>query len=157
MSSRGSYNEHKQRFYVIQKDNENDYLEQLKYTEQQNSERNQKVALMRFDEQIEEKEFTTFLRVHAKDITSVIKNIKFLKEPTRIFDKVLDSDHFDQYLKYSVCEKAHEIFYRFSMKRLQIKHFYNKTLPPALIISRREAALVYCLRSYLQEKDPYLV
>ena len=46
MSSRGSYNEHKQRFYVIKKDNENDYLEQLKYTEQQNSERNQKVALM---------------------------------------------------------------------------------------------------------------
>ena len=60
MSSRGSYNEHKQRFYVIQKDNENDYLEQLKYTEQQNSERNQKVALMRFDEQIEEKEFKLF-------------------------------------------------------------------------------------------------
>ena len=60
MSSRGSYNEHKQRFYAIKKDNENDYLEQLKYTEQQNSERNQKVSLMRFDEQIEEKEFKLF-------------------------------------------------------------------------------------------------
>ena len=93
MSSR-SCNEHKQRFYAIKKDNENDYLEQLRYTEQQNSERNQKVALMRFDEQIEEKEFTAFLTVHAKDITSVIKNRKFLKEPRHIFDKVLDSDHF---------------------------------------------------------------
>ena len=31
----------------------------------QNSERNEKLALMRFDEQIDEKEFTVFLRVHA--------------------------------------------------------------------------------------------
>ena len=44
----------------------------------------------------------------------------------------------------------------FCMKHPQIKHFYNKTLPAALIISRREATLVYCLRGYLQEKDPPL-
>ena len=57
---------------------------------------------MRFDEQIDEKEFTAFLRVHAKEITSVIKNTRSLKGLRHIFDKVLDSDHFDQYLKYSV-------------------------------------------------------
>ena len=102
---------------------------------------------MRFDDQIDEKEFTAFLRVHAKEITSVIKNTRSLKGPRHIFDKVLDSDHFDQYLKYSVCEKVDKILYKFCMKHPQIKHFYNKTLPAALIISRREAALVYCLRS----------
>ena len=74
-----------------------------------------------------------------------------------MFDKVLDSDHFYQYVKYSVCEKANEILYMFCMKHPQIKHFYNKKLPPALIISRREAALVYCVRSYWQQKDPSLI
>ena len=103
---------------------------------------------MRFDEKIDEKEFTAFLRVHAKEITSVIKNSRSLKGPRHMFDKVLDSDHFYQYVKYSVCEKANEILYMFCMKHPQIKHFYNKKLPPALIISRREAALVYCVRSY---------
>ena len=54
---------------------------------------------MRFDKQIDKKEFTAFLRVHAKEITSVIKNTRSLKGPRHIFDKVLDSDHFEQYLK----------------------------------------------------------
>ena len=63
-------------FMQFKKENENDDLEELKYVEQQNSERNQKIAMMRFDEQIDEKEFTAFLRVHAKEITSVIKNIR---------------------------------------------------------------------------------
>ena len=106
---------------------------------------------MRFDEQIDEKEFTAFRRVHAKEITSVIKNARSLKGPRHMVDKVLDSDHFDQYLKYSVCEKADEILYMFCMKHPQIKHFYNKNVPPALIISRREAALVQ------QQKDPSLI
>ena len=47
--------------------------------------------------------------VRAKEIISVIKNTRSLKGPRQIFDKVLDSNHFDQYLKYSVCEKADEI------------------------------------------------
>ena len=63
-------------FMQFKKEYENDELEELNYVEQQNSERNQKIALMRFDEQIDEKEFTAFLRVHAKEITSVIKNIR---------------------------------------------------------------------------------
>ena len=113
--------------------------------------------MMRFDEQIDEREFTAFLRVHPEEITSVIKNTRSLKGPRHIFDKVLDSDHFGQYLKYSVCEKAGEILYKFCIKHPQIKHFYDKKLPAALIISRRETALVYCLRSYLQEKDPSLI
>ena len=65
----------------------------------------------------------------------------------------LDSDHFDQYLKYSACEKADEIL----TKHPQIKHFYNNALPAALIISRRKADLVDYVRSYLQEKDPSLI
>ena len=69
-----------------------------------------------FDEQIEENKFTAFLRIHAKEITSVIKNTRSLKGPRHIFGKVLDSDHFDQYLKYSVYEKAEEILYKFFMK-----------------------------------------
>ena len=109
---------------------------------------------MRFDEQIDKKDFTAFLRVHAMEITSAIKSTWSLKGPRHIFDKVLDSDHFDQYLKYSIREKADEILHKFCMKHPQIKHFYSKILPAASIISRREAALVYCLRSYLQEKDP---
>ena len=141
----------------FKKENENDDLEELKQVEQQNLERNQKVALMRFDEQIDEKEFTAFLRVYAKEITSVLKNARSLRGPRHIFDKVLDSDYSDQYLKYSVCEKADEILYKFCVKHPQIKQFYNKTSPAALAISRREAALVYCLRSYLQEKDPSLI
>ena len=64
---------------------------------------------MRFDEPIDEKKLTAFLRVHAKEITSVIKNARSLKGPRHIFDRVLDSDNFDQYLKYNVCEKADEI------------------------------------------------
>ena len=56
---------------------------------------------MRFDEQIDKKEFTAFLRIHAKEITSVMKNARSLKGPMHLFHKVLDSDHFDQYLKYS--------------------------------------------------------
>ena len=111
---------------------------------------------MRFDEQMDEKEFIAFLRVNAKGITSVIKNTRSLKGLRHIFDKVLDSDH-GQYLKYCVCEKADEILYKFCMKHPQIKHFYNKTLPAALMTSRRGAALVYCLRSYLQEKDPSFI
>ena len=95
---------------------------------------------MGFDEQIAEKEFTVFLRVHAKEVISVTKNTKSLKGSRHIFD----SDHFDQYLKYALCEKADEIL-------------YNKTLLAVLIISRRDAALVYCLRGYLQEKDPSLI
>ena len=140
----------------FKKENENDDLEELKQVEQQNLERNQKVALMRFDEQIDEKEFTAFMRVYEKEITLVLKNARSLRGPRHIFDKVLDSDHSDQYLKYSVREKADEILYKFCVKHPQIKHFYNKTSPAALAISRREAALVYCLRSYLQEKDPSL-
>ena len=95
---------------------------------------------MRFDEQIDEKQFTAFLRVYAKEITSVLKNARFLKGPRHIFEKVLDSDHSDQCLKYSVREKADKILYKFCMKHPQIKHFYNKTSPAALTISRREAA-----------------
>ena len=112
---------------------------------------------MRFKKQIDEKEFTAIVRVHAKEITSVIKNTRSLKGPRHISDKLLDSDHFNQYLKFTVCEKPDEILYKFSMKHTQIKHFYSKTLPAALIISRREATLVYCLRSYLQEKDPSFI
>ena len=108
---------------------------------------------MGFDEQIAEKEFTVFLRVHAKEVISVTKNTRSLKGSRHIFD----SDHFDQYLKYALCEKADEILYKFYMKHPQIKHFYNKTLLAVLIISRRDAALVYCLRGYLQEKDPSLI
>ena len=84
---------------------------------------------MRFDKQIDKKEFTAFLRVHAKEITSVIKNTRSWKGPRHILDKVLDLDHFEQYVKYSVCEKADEILNKFCMKHPQIKHFYNKTLP----------------------------
>ena len=131
-------------FTQVKKENEYDELEELQYIEQQNSERNEKVALIRIDEQIDEKEFTVFLSVHAKEITSLIKNTRSLKGPRHIFDKVLDPDHFDQYLKYSVREKVDEILYKFCMKHPQIKHFYNKTLPAALIISRRGAALIYC-------------
>ena len=47
-----------------------------------------------------------FLRVHVKEIILVIKNRRSLEVATHIFDEVLDSDHFDQYLKYSVSEKA---------------------------------------------------
>ena len=47
---------------------------------------------------------------------------------------------------------------KFCMKHPRIKYFYNKTLPAALIISRRETAfIVYCLRSHLQENDSSLV
>ena len=60
-------------------------------------------------EQIQKKRFTAFLKVHSKEITSVIKNTKTLKGPRHILDKVLHSDNFDQYLKYSVCEKGDEI------------------------------------------------
>ena len=86
---------------------------------------------MRFDEQIDEKEFTAFLRVHAKEITSVTKNTRSLKGPRHRFDKLLDSDHSEQYLKYSVCEKADKILNKFCIKHPQRKHFYNKTLPVA--------------------------
>ena len=82
-------------FTQFKKENENDDVEELKYVEQQNLERNQKVALMRFDEQIDENDFTASLRIHAKKITSVIKNTRCLKGPRHTFDKVLDSDHFD--------------------------------------------------------------
>ena len=82
-------------FTQFKKENENDDLEELKYVEQQNLEINQKVALMRFDEQTDENDFTAFLRIHAKEITSVIKNTRYLKGPRHTFDKVLDSDHFD--------------------------------------------------------------
>ena len=58
---------------------------------------------------LDKKEFTVFMWVRAKEIISVIKNTRSLKGPRQIFDKVLDSNHFDQYLKYSVCEKADEI------------------------------------------------
>ena len=51
------------------------------------------------DEQIDEKEFTDFLRIHAKEITLVTKNTRSLKGPRHIFYRVLDSDHSDQYLK----------------------------------------------------------
>ena len=107
--------------------------------EQQNSERNKNVVLVRFDEQIGKKEFTAFLRVHAKEFISVIETTIFLKGRIYIFDKVLDSDHFEQYQKHSLCKKFDEILYKICMKYPQIKHFYNKTLPAALI-SRKEAA-----------------
>ena len=49
-------------FMLFKKENENDDLED-KYIEQKKSERNQKFALMRFDEQTDEKDF---MRVHAE-------------------------------------------------------------------------------------------
>ena len=124
MSSIGNYIE--KDFMQFRKENENNDLEELKYVKQQNSERNQKLALMKSDEQVDEKEFPAFLKVHVMEITSVIKKTRSLKGPRHTFDKVLDSDHFDQYLKYSVCEKADEILYMFCMKHPQIKHFYHK-------------------------------
>ena len=73
-----SFNEHKieftleevtmkidEDFMLFKKENENDDLED-KYIEQKKSERNQKFALMRFDEQTDEKDFTAFMRVHAE-------------------------------------------------------------------------------------------
>ena len=63
-------------FMQFKKENENDDIEEIKYVEQQNSERNKKAALMRFDEQIDEKEVTAFLRVNAKEIASLIKNTR---------------------------------------------------------------------------------
>ena len=99
--------------------------------EQQNSDRNKQVALMRFEEQIDEKVFTEFLRVRVEKITLVVQDLG----PRHIFEKMLYSDHFDQHLKHSVCEKANEFLYKFCIKHPQIKHFYNKTIPAALIIS----------------------
>ena len=52
-------------FMLFKKESENDDLED-KYIEQKKSERNQKFALMRFDEQTDEKDFTAFMRVHAE-------------------------------------------------------------------------------------------
>lgn len=72
--------------------------------EQQNSDRNKQVALMRFEEQIHEKGFTEFLRVRAEKITLVVQDLG----PRHIFEKMLYSDHFDQHSKHSVCEKANE-------------------------------------------------
>ena len=73
-----SFNEHKieftleevtmkidEDFMLFKKENENDDLED-KYIEQKKSERNQKFALMRFDEQTNKKDFTAFIRVHAE-------------------------------------------------------------------------------------------
>ena len=65
----------------------------------------------------------------------------------------LDSDHLGQYLKYSVFEKVDEILCKIYMKHPQKKYFYKKTLPVAIIISRRESPLVYCLRSYKKKID----
>ena len=70
---------------------------------------------MRSDEQIDEKELTDFLRIHAKEITLVTKNTGSLKGPRHIFYRVLDSDHSDQYLKYSAYEKADKSLYTFCM------------------------------------------
>ena len=55
-------------FLQFKKENEKDDLGKLKYVEQQNSERNNKNALMRLDDQIDKKEFTAILRVPAKEI-----------------------------------------------------------------------------------------
>ena len=151
-SCRRNYNEHWGNFIPFKK-NENDDLEELKYVEQQNSDRNKQVALMRFEEQIDEKVFTEFLRVRAEKITLVVQDLG----PRHIFEKMLYSDHFDQHLKHSVCEKANEFLYKFCIKHPQIKHFYNKTIPAALIISWKEAAFECCWRSYLQEKYPSFV
>ena len=52
-------------FMLFKKENENDDLED-KYIEQKKSERNQKFALMRSDEQTSKKDFTAFMRVHAE-------------------------------------------------------------------------------------------
>ena len=45
---------------------------------------------MRSDELIDEKEFTDFLRIHAKEITLVTKNTRSLNGPRHIFYRVLD-------------------------------------------------------------------
>ena len=74
---------------------------------------------MRFDEQIDEKEFPVFLRVHAREIIWVIKNSRSIKGSRHIFDKVLNSNHCDQCPKYSVCEKADEILHKFCMAHPQ--------------------------------------
>ena len=96
---------------------------------QQNSERNEKLALMRFDGQIGEKEFPVFLQVHAREIIWVIKISRSIKGSRHIFDKVLHSNHCDQYLKYSVCEKADELLDKFCMAHPQ----------------KRKGSISYCL------------
>ena len=68
----------------------------------------------------------------------------------------MDTDHFDQCTKFSVCEKAEEIVQEFCSKHSEIKKYFQKRLPKRLLILRHEAAFAYSMNAYLEEIDSSL-
>ena len=114
------------------------------------------MRLIKFDSQLDEAKFKLFFAKHIDKIVSVVKSTRSRKDPRYICDEALDTDHFDQYTKFSVCKKAEEIVQEFWIKHSERQEYFQKRLQTRLLVSRHEAAFAYSMNAYLEEMDPYL-
>ena len=135
---------------------EKDNSETRERENQRKLEKENQMRLITFDSQLNEAKFKLFLEKHIEKIVKVVKNTRSRKAPRCICDEALDTDHFDQCTKFNVCEKAEKIEQEFCSKHSELKKFFQKRLPPRLLVSRYEAVFAYNMNVYLEEMDPSL-
>ena len=114
------------------------------------------MRLIKFDSELDEAKIKLFLEKHIDKIVNVVKSTRSRKAPRYICDEALDTDHFDQCTKFSVCKKAEEIVQEFCSKHSELKKYFQKRLPTRLLVSRHEVTFAYSINTYLEEIDPSL-
>ena len=143
-------------FRKFKEECEKDDPETRESENQKKLEKENEMRLITFDSQLDETKFKLFLEKHIDKIVNVVKNIRSRKAPTYICDGALDTDHFDQCTKFTICEKAEKIVQEFCSKHSELKKHFQKRLPTRLLVSRHEAAFAYSMNVYLEEMDPSL-
>ena len=86
----------------------------------------------------------------------MVKSTRSRKAPRYICDEALDTDHWDQCTKFSVCEKTEELVQEFCSKHSELKKYFQKRLPTRLPVSKHEVVFTCCINIYLEEMDPSL-
>ena len=143
-------------FRTFKEECEKDDSETRERENQRKLEKENQMRLITFDSQLDEAKFKLFLEKHIDKIVNVVKNTRSRKARRYICDEALDTDHFDQCTKFSVCEKAEKIVQEFCSKLSELKKYFQKRLPTRLLVSRHEAAFAYSMNAYLEEIDPSL-
>ena len=127
-------------FRQFKEEFEKDHSETRERKNQRKLEKENQMRLITFDSQLDEAKFQLCLEKHIDKIVNVVKNTRSRKAPRYICDEALDTDHFDQCTKFSVCEKAEKIVQEFCSKLSELKKYFQKRLPPRLLVSIHETA-----------------
>ena len=100
-------------FRQFKEECEKDDSETREGENQRKLEKENQMRLITFDSQLDEAKCKLFLEKHIDKIVNVVKNTRPRKAPKYICDEALDTDHFNQCTKFSLCEKAEKIIQEF--------------------------------------------